>query len=63
METITRTVYGLFRCQPCSDEGACGEWPDELPPLCMSDEDDYWPTCSCCGERGELVAPLVLLTS
>jgi hypothetical protein len=60
--TITRPLYGVFRCEHCADShctDSCGlEWADDLPPLWM-DEPDDWPACQCCGRRAELVVPLV----
>jgi hypothetical protein len=59
--TVTAIRYGLFECVKCTDDpnddctDSCAmRWPDELNPA-----GEYWPSCKCCGEPAQLVAPLV----
>jgi hypothetical protein len=69
-----QTTYGLFACERCRnghENGTdptddCGdscaeEWIAELLPL-WADADEteaLWPRCSCCGDRAQLVTPLL----
>jgi hypothetical protein len=54
--------YAVYLCESCRDgsgDDCCDscsmEWADELSTV----GSDYWPSCKCCGQPAQLVAPLV----
>jgi hypothetical protein len=56
---LSPTIYGVFACLACREDGACGDhcsasWPEAIPPTWS----DYWPSCTCCKRPAHLIEVL-----
>jgi hypothetical protein len=54
----TGTAYGLYACEADECDGDGFPWAAEMP---RDLEDDYQPSCACCGGSASLLTPLAPL--